>query len=286
MSVLGSGIKLLFCEGQPDAEGPGSLDKRLLTQLLRGKPPTTVIVPAGGKHQLRAFIRGWVQAGGRPADYLALRDRDFDALPPTEVGLIPFRSGQPIFMTYRAAIENYLLDAALIHRYWDENSRVATRWTRGQSPGESDIRSWMDQAAKVLTSYQAVRWALAQLKPGDRWPEVNTTWTQGSGHLPSSLEAKDCLEQASKLVSNFLDDTRTVSAAHLEGSYEKFFAQFSSSDFVSRADYTIWFHGKDLVKSMQKLRPDSISIQHYCSWAVDNLEWSHHADLRELAEMI
>jgi len=281
MSVVGGGITLVFCEGDEN-----SFDKRLLSRLLLGKPPTVAIEPAGGKYQLRAFVRGRLAAERGGAKYLAFRDRDFDAEPSREVSLIQFRGGQPIYMSHRAAVENYLIDAALIHRYWDEHGNTAPTWRHGASPGESNIRSWMDEAARILASYQAVRWALAILKPSDRWPEVSTTWTEGSGYLPSSLDESECLEQAKKLVSGFAAATAGVSEGRFLQNYERFAKQFMAHEFIDEAHYLVWFHGKDLRKAMQKLRPNSISLEHFCGWSVENLDWAQHADLRELATKI
>ena len=228
---------------------------RLLNRLLHGKPPTTVIQPAGGKYQLRDFMRGRLAVETTAPNYLAFRDRDFDAEPPPQTALIQFRSGEPIYMSHRAAIENYLIDSALIHRYWNENSNTGPGWKHGQSPGGADLRSWMDEAARHLISYQSVRWALASLKPSDRWPEVNTTWTEGSGHLPSSLDEPDCLDQAKVLVRDFSSKTAKVSEVKLLDSYARFFSEFSVPQFLANADYLVWFHGKDLRKAMQRLRP-------------------------------
>ncbi len=289
MSVLSGGTKLVFCEGPPDPNEQASFDKVLLNRMLHGKPPNTVIVPAGGKHQLRAFIQGRLareNAGGISANYLAFRDRDFDAEPNAEVSLIQFRSGESIYMSHRAAVENYLLDVSLIHRYWKENLKIGPSWKHGDSPGEEVIRSWMDEAARALTNYQSIRWALARLKPSDRWPEVRTTWTIGSGSLPSSLDERECLEQAKKLVSDFSTATARVSEANLLERYAEYLVRFSAEQFVIQSDYLVWFHGKDLKKAMQRLRPNSISLDHFCGWAVSNLDWKQHIDLQELETKI
>jgi len=281
MHVTGPGTKLLFCEGTPD-----SYDYGLLDSMLIGRPPTVVLVPLGGKHGIRAFVQGRLSAYRARPDYLVFRDRDFDAEPPADVRLIALAADRPIWLSYRTAIENYLLDPALIHRYWEGSYRTGPSWSYGDSPGQDDLRTWMDGAASEIACYQAVRWALASLKPTDRWPEVNTTWTEGSGDLPTSLAEDECLSQAKRLVSDFCGQVGQVSEARLLESYERFSEQFSSPHFAQRDDYLVWFHGKDLMKAMQRRRQNAISMGSYCGWAVKRLDWTQYADLRELSGKI
>lgn len=281
MNVTGGGTKLLFCEGEPD-----SLDRSLLNRVLIGKSPSGVIVASGGKQRLRAFIDGRLSVYRDEPEYIAFRDRDFDVEPPDNVSLIPLPGGKAIFLSHRTAIENYLLDAKLIHRYWQENARSGPRWQHGDSPGEGDIGSWIVAAAMQVSSYQAVRWALASLRPAGRWPEIGSTWTRGSGYLPSSLNAAECLDEATSLVRSYQEQTRAASEESFLLNYRRFVNQFSFPEFVTRGDYMIWYHGKDIQKSMQKLRPNSISLQHYFKWAVERLDWEKHADILELAGKI
>lgn len=243
-------------------------------------------IPAGGKRGLRAFVQGRLSTYLTPPEYVVFQDRDFDREPPGEAALIPLQAANPVFLSYRAAVENYLLDAGLIHRYWDENGSRSPKWQHGDSPGEDAIRQWMDEAAKEIACYEAVRWALASLKPSERWPEVSTTWTEGSGDLPMSLGEDQCLAEAKRLVARFRKEVAEVSEAKLLESYERFSQQFSSPEFVARSDYLIWFQGKDLQKAMQKLRPHSISLRHFLDWAVDRSDWQQHADLRQLSSRL
>lgn len=281
MNVIGGGTKLIFCEGAPQ-----SLDNRLLSSLLRDLPPTTLIVPLGGKQGLRSFIRGRLAGYSIPPPYIAFRDRDFDVEPPHDVTLIIPQPDRPIYLTYRAAIENYLLDAAMIDKYWSTHKENAPKWSHGNSPGANEIRSWMNEAARQISCYQAVRWALSKLKPSHRWPELNTTWTKGSGDLPTSLAESDCLTQAKNLVSDYGTAAGSVSEEKFLDGYQHFSAMFSSPEFLDHAEYLVWFHGKDLKKSMQKQRGNSISLVHFLEWAVEHADWSQHADLRQLADLV
>jgi hypothetical protein len=78
--VISSSTKLLFCEGKHD-----SLDYAILARLV-GNP--NIVIPAGGKYGLGAFIQGRLSSYmGQKPSYLAFRDRDFDAVPPSEIML-------------------------------------------------------------------------------------------------------------------------------------------------------------------------------------------------------
>ena len=122
MSVVQSGV-LLFCEGVQ-----GGLDSLLLSRLLTGKSPGSTIVPAGGKYQMRAFIKGMLAASGSATAYVAFRDRDFDAKPPESVSLIQYADQSPTYMSHRAAVENYLLNAALLDAYWNDGAGAGPSW--------------------------------------------------------------------------------------------------------------------------------------------------------------
>ncbi len=150
---------MVFCEGKPS-----SLDFTVLDRLLTKKP--VAIVPAGGKQGMRSFIDGRLSNTRDQPPYLAFRDRDFDRKPPQKPCLIPL-TGKPIFLSFRACIENYLLSANLLDRYWRESAR-GPRWNYGPSPGVEEIDEWIKKSAQKIAVYQAVRWALATLKPGDR----------------------------------------------------------------------------------------------------------------------
>ena len=280
MAVAGAETRLVFCEGKPD-----SLDSRILNRALVGRSDV-LIVPSGGKRGLRAFIEGHLaRYRGGPPSYVAFRDRDLD-IEPTETGqLMQLEGSKPIFVSHRACVESYLLDEDLIDTYWSESS-VASVWRHGPSPGPDSIREWIAQAAKLIESYQAVRWALSALKPGIRWPQVRTTWTDGSGKLPTSLAADDCVEQAGQLIDRFRGDTRPVSRDGFLTHLDNFAKRISSPAFWDQRDYLVWFHGKDLKAAMQKMRPNSISLNHFCDWAADHLDLQRHTDLIQLRAKI
>lgn len=200
--VLDPASKIIFCEGRP-----GSLDDLLLRYLMPGR---IFIQPVGGKRGMRAFIEGYL--GGYPGskpEYLGFRDRDFDIEPPERPQLIRLQEEKPIWLSHCAAIENYLIDADLLWQYWVERESTPG-WAHGPALSATEIEDHIRESARELADYQAVRWALARLKPGDRWPEVSTTWTRGSGFIPSSLDYDGCLAQARRLVMSFQEQIQLI----------------------------------------------------------------------------
>ena len=180
MPVTASAVRLIFCEGKH----ADSYDYRLLDRLL--KPSITRIVPIGGKFGFNTYIDGSLSSYPQKPPFLAFRDRDFDLKPPETPTLLRIQGSKPIWATYRACIESYLIDADLLREFWVALS-VGPKWTYGSPPDLTVIREKLAVSAQQIAGYQAVRWALAGLKPENRWPEIRTTWLKGSGELPSSL---------------------------------------------------------------------------------------------------
>jgi hypothetical protein len=192
---------------------------------------------------------------------------------------------KPIFLSYRACVENYLLDPELIREYWDESS-TGPNWRHGASPSVNAIDEWLDAAARDIAHYQATRWALAGVKPDARWPEVSTTWTKGSGHLPADLDADSCLDRARRLVDQYAAQTDTVSRERLETFFGQYDRQFSDEAFFGQKAYLVWFHGKDLQRAMGRLQPKWISLPSFFPWAVAHISEESFDDLVELKTIL
>jgi hypothetical protein len=278
MAVDSSAFTVVFCEGKPD-----SLDYLLLNRLL---PVGRVrIRPVGDKYGLRAFIQGYLATyppDTQPA-YIAFRDRDFDAEPPDVPQLIPLKA--PAWMTYRASIENYLIDAALLHRYWHEREQTPA-WRYGPALPVDAIETRIMESAADLTDYQAVRWALARLKPGACWPEIRTTWTKdGSGDLPPSLIFADCLAQARELVASFQDQLRDIHPSQLQEYADVYRQRFHEQSFREHREYLKWFHGKDhLTRLCHRLAPN-FPRKHYEYWAAEHVEVQNYPELQQLVAL-
>ena len=278
MSVTGSDTKLLFCEGTKR-----SLDAQLLNRLVDGSG--TLIVPVGGKFGFPAFIEGYLGKYDREPPYHGLRDRDFDAEPPDDVELLRWPNKKPIYFTHRACVESYLIDPELIDACWTE-SAATPAWSHGDSPGVASVAEWIEQSAREIADYQAVRWALANLKPGPRWPQIRTTWTRASGKLPDPLDFDACVTEAVNLVEEFRQSTETVNVKALRESAAHCRERFRVEEFWKRRAYMVWFHGKDLATAMQKEPDFPIPMKHCFSWGVNRLDWEKHPDLAALARKI
>lgn len=225
MSVVSG--KVIFCEGKQT-----SLDFRLLNRvvenLLIDKP---TIVPSGSKFTFSVFTQGYFSLDRTTNQrYLIFRDRDFDAKPTDNIALIQSNS---MFLTHRACVDNYLLNAELIHyyrvaKYTEKLNNPSSRWGHGNSPGIEAISAWIEESAMSLRDYQAVRWALADLLLlSAARVQLKTTWTGGSGKLPNSLLLQDCLLQAVELISQFQQVVRTVTQDVFE----------ASISFLKQADF-------------------------------------------------
>jgi len=265
----------VFCEGEPD-----SLDINVLKQIV---PINVTIVPSGGKRSLKASKDGYFNSKNQRdyPHYIIFRDRDFDAEPSDNTQLLtPFKD-KKIFLTYRACIENYLLEPPLIHQYRNRNADKI-----GISADMNDIEDWIKISAEKIKDYQAVRWALASLKPGERWSELSSTWTEGSGDLPESLDLDKCKTKATQLISDFIGTSQKINQDNFEKSLEKYLNKFDENNFWDQKLYFIWFHGKDLRKMMQKIRPDSISLNKFCEWAAENIIIDNYSDFIELKQKL
>ncbi|MGK7902334.1 MAG: hypothetical protein AB4352_13140 [Hormoscilla sp.] len=286
MSVV-SGKKIIFCEGKQS-----SLDARLLKRVVQGLPGNRpAIVAAGGKFTFSVFAQGYFfpeEAGEQR--YIIFRDRDFDSQPTANIQLLQL--GQRMFLTHSACVENYLLDANLIHSYWrakylEKQANPSSKWGHGDSPGMETISEWIKASAGILQEYQAVRWALSDLvNTSAARTHLKTTWTGGSGKLPASLVLQDCRTEAFKLIDQFRQDIGTITGDRFEESLAIYQQQFARSEFWEQRQYLIWFHGKDIQKAMQIQEPDYISIKRFFDWAITQLDITQHSDLVELRTRI
>lgn len=276
----GSRVGHLFCEGKPN-----SLDIMILNRLVPG--PAFKVVPSGGKFGLPSFIDGYMAGETPQGPCLGFRDRDFDAEPTPACALIraPQSPRRQIYLSHRSCIESYLLDPALIHRYWERSSEGPS-WSHGDPPAVDEIRVWIQEAGREIAEYQAVRWALAKLKPGSRWPVIETTWMPSSGELPTDLDFDSCLYSARELVVEYGRAVAQVNVAALDAHAGRYRSLFGEEAFWKGDSYMLWFHGKDVQKAMQRKRPNSISLNSFCRWAAENMNWKQHPDLVELSTLL
>ncbi|NEP09016.1 MAG: hypothetical protein F6K14_01950 [Symploca sp. SIO2C1] len=291
MTVV-SGKKVVFCEGKQI-----SLDYRLLNRVvenLGSDQPT--IIPTGGKFTFSIFAEGYFFPNELEyQQYIFFRDRDFDTAPSEDTKLLPLVNARDkifAFSTHRACVENYLLDAKLIHLYWsskyiEKQENSSSKWGHKNSPGVENIAKWIETSAEKLQNYQAVRWALADLlQMSTARAQLKTTWTGGSGKLPSSLTQEDCQSRAIELICEFRKIVEMVTEESFEKSLDKYQNQFNQAEFWTNKQYLIWFHGKDLKKMMQKQELSYISLDKFFNWAITQLDITQHSDLMELRTRI
>ncbi len=288
MSVVSS-RKIVFCEGKQ-----ASLDSQLLNKIfenLSAQKPT--IVAAGSKFTFSVFTQGYFYPDEISRQkYIVFRDRDFDIKPTPNIKLLELNNARGrtfAFLTHRACVENYLIDADLIHRYWaakhqEKQENPSSKWGHQDSPGIENINAWIENSARQLQDYQAVRWALADLL--QTRVQLKTTWTGGSGNLPSSLALQDCRNQALDLINQFREVVDAVTQENFEASLTNYQHQFAQPEFWENKQYLIWFHGKDIQKMMQQENNQYISLKWFFNWAINQLDITLHSDLVELRSKI
>jgi len=287
-----SGGRTIFCEGKQS-----SLDYKLLSQIvdgISGDKPT--IIPAGSKFTFSIFAQGYFFPNEVVSQrYIVFRDRDFDVKPTPNIELLSLSNrlgNRSIALTHRSCVENYLLNPDLIHTYWaakytQKIEYPTTQWAHGDSPGRETIAEWIESSARNLLFYQAVRWALGDLlSMNAARAQLKTTWTDGSGNLPQSLDLQSCQNQALELVDKFRQAVDSVTRENFEASLNSYQQHFIREDFWTQKQYLIWFHGKDIIKEMQRQKPNYISLSGFFDWAIDQLDITQHPDLMELRARI
>lgn len=292
MTVV-SDTKTIFCEGKP-----GGLDYRLLGRIVENFAERPTIVAAGSKFTFSVFARGYFfpdEVGSQ--QYIVFRDRDFDREPTEDTKLLELKNARgKVFalLTHKTCVENYLLNANLIDRYWmskhgeKQKENPTSKWVHGKSPGVEAITAWIESSARALKDYQAVRWALGDLlrisAPAEK---LKTTWTGGSGKLPSSLTLQECETEAKNLIHRFAEAVAPVTLANFETSLLKYQERFKQENFWQNQDYLIWFQGKDLQKMMHRQQPGYISLNDdFFDWAIAQLDIDQYPDLIELRERL
>lgn len=269
-----------------------SLDPLLLDRIVYDLEEKPTIVPSGGKFTVSVFAEGYFFPGGLSNKrYAIFRDRDFDMIPTENVQLLQF-GNRPIFLTHRTCIENYLLDADMIHAYWDEKYQEKkeyphSKWGYGESPGTERIEAWIEKSARNLMDYQIVRWALGDLiRMAEVRVQLKTTWTGTSGKLPDSLSWEDCHANAVELIKEFKRATDSLTVEKFETAIAKYKTAFNQPIFWEAKQYLVWFHGKDMQKEMQKQESNYISLEDFFVSVLQNFDFEQHDDLKQLRKKI
>ncbi|TAE61556.1 MAG: hypothetical protein EAZ76_15285 [Nostocales cyanobacterium] len=296
--------KVIFCEG--------NLDLDVLNKVIENQSNSVTIVASGSKFSFSVFIQAYFKNKNDENDekqnneenqkntnkYLIFRDRDFDIEPTAEIKLLQIdKLGNRAFLSHRTCIENYLLYPELIHQYWitkyaehSENPTIS-KWGHGNSPGVDKITQWIEEAAKILRDYQAVRWALGNLcQLSASRQQLKTTWTK---KIPDSLSLSECKSRALSLINDFQNTVAEVKKDKFEESLDRYLQLFHQQEFWQEKQYLIWFNGKDIYKALHKISQDKtrpyksyISMDKFSKWAVNYIDINQYPDLIELKNKI
>ena len=183
----------------------GDYDRKVIERVIDGLQfGTPLPIRANGKHGMKSFIQGYLEANRvqalTSADVIAFRDRDFDFPVPKQPGLIiPSNiDGRPdpkIRVSYRTTIENYLLYPAALFEFCQKVPAYIACF-----PSEREAKRLLDEAAEDILAYQAARHALGAIR---KVSEQSTKLTEKSGKLPVCLSEEYCREQCKMQVHSY-----------------------------------------------------------------------------------
>lgn len=233
------GAITLFCEGVQN-----SLDFRMLNLLLSSSDiGNVVLIPAGSKTGLKAFVKGYnAQPRVISGDAcLIYRDRDYDYVIPESPCLTKDPSDTRMLVSYRTTVENYLLTPENLFDFYNSQG------TQKKVGSLSDARALFEEATGNLSQYTAARWAFSTVrreypeyfKPGMRWPFEN-------GVLPDNLSKSACKSTLLQLVEDSKNTSARISTDIFEERYEFFSNKFDDSFTRDTDKCLIWFNGKDI----------------------------------------
>jgi hypothetical protein len=257
--------RVVFCEGTA-----GGADVELLTRLLLGLG--CQIKPLGGKFGGTSFARDYAQASG--ARWYFFRDRDFDAEPRADGGLIADERHEGVFLSGLPCLESYFLDAHLL-------ARVLNMPEQAEELHERLIR-----AARDIAAYQAVRWALQACIQHVRDLDLRlpNRLTNEDGKLPTDLSLDACRQEAQTLLERYQVraaqvDTLPIFVRELD----RYQALFHEEGFYDEGRYRLWFHGKDvLYRWLHGLKKSD----KYVEKALSLLKLDDFPDLMEFRERV
>ncbi len=235
----------LFCEGTQD-----SLDFKMLNMLLSSGTGRTVLVPAGSKTGIKAFMKGYsAQPRVMSEDtYRAYRDRDYDYMIPEFPCLIRDLKDERILISYRTTIENYLLSPENLFVFAREKEDKKLK-SRIKSLEESE--NIFAEAIADLRHYTAARWAFSTIQRNYRnYFQTGVTWRHESGILPKDLSNSACKNILMEIADEIKVASANIKPRIFEEEYETYLYQFNV-DFISDVKKClIWFNGKDLAKML------------------------------------
>jgi hypothetical protein len=257
----------IYCEGKTDLD--------ILGNVIYGKSDVTII-PIGGKTGANAIITFNEGKAAKSDFFLFFRDRDFD-LPVPATEELTF-DGKKTYSSYRTTIENYLFDIGLFFKFIEERSLQATY----NIHSENDVKNIFIETAKTIKDYQAVRHTLGAMRSGKA--TFGTTWTSGSGNLPTDLDMANCKTNAWNLIETAKNATLDWTEEKFNSILEGFLANFDEL-FFNDLKFLIYFQGKDFEQSL-KNKLSEFPIKLYYKFAKENFDYTKFEDLKELRQIV
>jgi hypothetical protein len=219
----------------------GTLDIEILASLFAGNP--TVDPRPTSKGSLAPRSRDLRRDTGQNACYL--RDRDFDFLPPAELGrptIDTVDAGTTLGWGWcRHEIENYLIDPGIIHATFG--------WDR------ATFETQLVDTARNIKHYQASRWAVGQarrvLPPTREFPTRPTECTGHEFRLPADVTQAGTATWVQTQAAAFLANVQTaLDPAALANTLADHSARLADAFLGDVTNTLVWCSGKDLLASL------------------------------------
>lgn len=284
--------RVVFCEGKIN-----SPDALVYRQLLIPSPNHLTIEPIGGKQSVRNFIKGYIRENTNTSIALAvIIDRDLDR-PHQNGSLVQFDKKEPIiYLTGLTCIESYFLDTEMMWRFIQEFSPQKNK------PDEYALLESLDKTIKEIANYQAIRWALQDVRHDLIDTGKHDFMTMNRLDLAIQLfeekkitqvrqkDENELLKQALLEIDKLkraLNHINQKGDEYLKNRYEHYrdvFKQFSAQ----RADYKLWFHGKDTILlwwSSDLISKCSVKKETYYQEFASKIPFEKYPDLIEFRDI-
>ena len=201
IGIVSLGRRIVLIEG-----GSSSLDKQAYGFLLKSKHPNLVLVPTGGKDDIRAFASVFDRVLSKTiwgVDFFMLCDHD--AADTTEIARLESESKGRLRFLRRYHLENYFLDAVVLARLF-EDTEASDSWLR--SPEQISQR--LRQIASANLSYAAALIASNRIRR-----QVGNVSV-----MPKGVHNKSVDELAALVVARVTEEAKRASQVLTSGDVE------------------------------------------------------------------
>jgi hypothetical protein len=265
----------IYCEGSM-----GSHDYGILSRLFEELSLVPFITPIGSKKGAGYAINADKKTSTvKPDFYFLWRDRDFD-IDIKRILKVPVyyelkkenevTKGTWVY-SKRTTIENYLLSPQSIWQYI-ETQKLQSKY---KTTGFSDFLSKYQACVKQIASYQAVRYAVGELRVPIEFETSHKG--KGSGFLPESLELAPCVDEAFSRISIEKEKVKPWTKELLMEKAQAYLGTFTD-EFYEKEEYLIWFQGKDLEATL-KLGFPNFEFKSYYKATIKSIDLEQFSDL-------